>query len=214
MKTKICTKCGVEKTLSEFSKHKDRKYGVRNWCKLCSSEDYKQYRIKNKDKIQKYMQEFYQQYKSQIRKKQKEYRIKYPWKFVLYNIWQRCENPKSTSYPTYGAREIKILISEKEIKELWFRDKAYEMKKPSIDRIDNNGNYTFENCRFIEQSLNSSKDKFKPVLQFDLKGNFIKEWSSQKDASHQLKVAQGNISSVLNNSRFSAGGFSWKFKEI
>jgi hypothetical protein len=132
----------------------------------------------------------------------------------LCGIRQRCENPKNASYPTYGAREIKSLITEKEIKELWFRDKAWLLQVPSIDRIDNNGNYTFENCRFIEQSLNSSKDKFKPVLQFDLDGNFIKEWPSQKEASHQLKIAQGNISSVLNNNRFSAGGFSWKFKEI
>jgi hypothetical protein len=32
---KKCTKCGVEKPLSEFSKHKSGKNGIRAQCKLC-----------------------------------------------------------------------------------------------------------------------------------------------------------------------------------
>ncbi len=40
---------------------------------------------------------------------------------------------------------------------LYYRDGADKMKKPSIDRIDNNGDYTYENCRFIEMAENSRK---------------------------------------------------------
>lgn len=35
MKTKVCSKCGVEKPLLEFHKSKNHKYGVRNECKGC-----------------------------------------------------------------------------------------------------------------------------------------------------------------------------------
>ncbi len=37
---------------------------------------------------------------------------------------------------------------------LWIRDKAGKMKRPSIDRINSGGNYTLNNCRFIELSAN------------------------------------------------------------
>jgi hypothetical protein len=42
---------------------------------------------------------------------------------------------------------------------LWFRDKAYLMRHPSIDRIDSNGNYELNNCQFIEMKRNRVKDR-------------------------------------------------------
>lgn len=47
-------------------------------------------------------------------------------------------------------------LTIKDFEELWFRDKAFNLKCPSIDRIDSNQGYIKENCRFIENSLNIS----------------------------------------------------------
>lgn len=82
---------------------------------------------------------------------------RFPWYLVRRNAQQRCNNPNATGYKNYGGRGIKFFITLEELKQLWFRDKAFEMKHPSIDRIDNNGHYTFENCRFIELSENIKK---------------------------------------------------------
>lgn len=80
-----------------------------------------------------------------------------PWYQAWYNAKQRCLNPKNPSYQYYGEKGIKFFITINEVKQLWFRDKAYLMDKPSIDRIDNDESYIFENCRFIELSENVRK---------------------------------------------------------
>lgn len=50
----------------------------------------------------------------------------------------------------------------------------------------------------------------KKVLQYDLTGNFIKEWNSISEASRYVK---GDVSSCLNKRQKTAGGYIWKFKE-
>ena len=46
-------------------------------------------------------------------------------------------------------------MTKDDFKFIWFRDKAHGMKQPSIDRIDNDGNYELSNCRFIEHRENA-----------------------------------------------------------
>lgn len=67
----------------------------------------------------------------------------------------RTSNPKFEQYKDYGGRGIKCLITKEELKFLWFRDKAFMLKKPSINRIDNDGHYTVDNCNYIERGENS-----------------------------------------------------------
>ena len=100
----------------------------------------------------------------------------------------------------------------KQIKELWFRDRAFDMKRPSIDRKDNDLDYTFDNCRFLELGYNSGKNKQKPIFQCDLNGKIIREWNSIKEASETLKVGRFNISSNLIKNSKTAFGFIWKYK--
>lgn len=52
----------------------------------------------------------------------------------------------------------------------------------------------------------------KIVLQYDLDGNFIKEWCSVMEASRQLKLNNKNISSVCTGKRKKTGEYKWKYK--
>ena len=53
----------------------------------------------------------------------------------------------------------------------------------------------------------------KKILQYDLEGNFIKEWKSGSEAGRQLNIGQSNISACCRGLRKQANGFVWKFKE-
>ena len=81
-----------------------------------------------------------------------EYKNKSPWLIHYHCAMFRC-SPKGAYY----KKGRKVLMSVDDFKKLWFRDKAWKLSRPTVDRIDNNGNYTYDNCRFIELSENSRK---------------------------------------------------------
>ena len=88
----------------------------------------------------------------------------------LYRIWQgikrRCGNPAASNYQYYGARGITVCPEWRESYTA-FRDWALAngyQEGLSIDRIDVNGNYCPENCRWItmaEQQRNKRNTKHK-----------------------------------------------------
>lgn len=98
--------------------------------------------------------EHYDAYKKEWSQKNK---IKLFFYQVLGRIKKRCNNKKYQYYKYYGGKGIKANITLKELQILWKRDKGWLLKKPSIDRIDSNKDYYFENCQFIEHSENCAK---------------------------------------------------------
>lgn len=57
-----------------------------------------------------------------------------------------------------------------------------------------------------------SKNVSKPILQYDLEGNFIKEWSSSTQVKKELGFSNTNIGSCCQGKLKKAYGFIWKFK--
>ena len=55
-------------------------------------------------------------------------------------------------------------------------------------------------------------EKHSPVCQFDLNGNFIKEYNTIHNASCCTNISTGNIISCCNNYTKKAGGFIWRYK--
>jgi len=209
---KVCPECQLPKDLTEFGTVKNRIGGYSSYCTICKNNKQQQYYNNNKDKLAKEKRDYNANNRKKVRFLQKQHRNKYPWKETLHKIKQRCFNKNCAHYHNYGGRGIKCLITSEELKELWFRDKAYLMDKPSIDREDNDGDYEYSNCRYIEKNENSARSSRKTVLQCDLKGTFIREWESQTEASIQLKISQSHISNCCNEKYNHAGGFKWKFK--
>ena len=207
MKTKVCTKCHKEKSIKKFRKDRTKKDGLYSSCKLCYKRDNPYNSIVSKIKNKNY-------YK-QNRKKLLEYRKNrhkyYPWIITYYNINTRCNCKKHPNWKDYGGRDIKCLITKEEIKKLWFRDKAYLMKKPSIDRINNDGHYTYKNCRFIELSENIARKQRKPILQYTLNKNLINIFESIEDASKISGISRWQIQRDCENLKINKRKFIFRY---
>lgn len=93
------------------------------------------------------------------RKYNKNFREKNPCRRVLWMIRQRCNDSNSIGFKYYGGKGIKCLLTLTQIVKLWKRDRAFAMRRPSIDRKRSGGDYKFSNCRFIELSVNSSQPR-------------------------------------------------------
>ena len=52
----------------------------------------------------------------------------------------------------------------------------------------------------------------KPIVQYDLDGNYIAEYSCAKYAIEKFNLSQSSLSSNLNGRTKSCGGYKWKFK--
>ena len=126
-----------------------------------------------------------------ISRKEKYYRyIKLkPWSKNMTTLRNRCKNS-----PFYNG-EIKLrrcLITMVELEKLWFRDKAWLLKVPSVDRINNNGDYTYENCRFIERDENSRLGNIGKKLPIETK--YIRGKAHMKThCKYGHPLAEGNL---------------------
>ena len=59
---------------------------------------------------------------------------------------------------------------------------------------------------------NVSLVRSKPILQYDVNNNIIKEWPNAAKASEILNIKVASICNVLKNRAKTAGGFIWKYK--
>ncbi len=146
----------------------------------------------------------------------------------LYRTWQsmmnRCFDQRSVSYHRYGGRGITVAsawawwptFADWAIKSGWDRELQ-------IDRIDNDGNYSPDNCRFVTASVNCQNRDMKRMAvmareaQVMFHGKLFRcvetdeTFVTQVDAMRKHGVDRKTLRMALQGYYKQAGGLHWVY---
>lgn len=127
-------------------------------------------------------------------------------RYIYDNMKSRCLNRKNKGYKNYGGRGIKICdewLNHKNGFEnfySWAMDNGYE-ESLSIDRIDVNGNYEPDNCRWatFQEQMNNKTNTI--LLKYNETEKPLTEWAREYKipiVTLRTRIARGwNIERAL-----------------
>lgn len=100
-----------------------------------------------------------------------------------YKIWdamlQRCGNPKTQKYTAYGGRGITVCAEWSSFEQFYKDMGPRPSKDHSIDRIDNNGNYCKENCRWATRKEQQNNKRSNRMLTCKGETHALTQWAAE-----------------------------------
>lgn len=122
----------------------------------------------------------------------------------FYNTWHnmksRCYSKSNPKYYRYGGRGISVCDEWLDIKVFseWALNNGWKQGL-TLDRIDNDGNYCPENCRWVSVSENSRKKsstKIDNKIAEEIRSRRNENWY---DLADEYGCTHGNIWFIMNN---------------
>lgn len=145
---KTCRKCLVEYDESFFNKRPRGKNGINAQCKNCT-------RAQNK----------------------KQGKPKRP---LGHDVWRgmlkRCDYKKAINYHNYGGRGITYDPKWRTYGGFWEDMGPSFVPGLTLDRIDNDGNYSKENCRWATWREQSANRRNARIIEMDGESKILAEW--------------------------------------
>jgi hypothetical protein len=110
-------------------------------------------------------------------------------------IWRgmlaRCNNPKNKDWSRYGGRGVSV-CNRWHTFENFFSDMGYRPAGLSIDRIDTNGNYEPDNCRWVDMKTQNRNRRSQKLLTHNNKTQCVSAWAEE------LGITRGTLQSRLS----------------
>lgn len=120
------------------------------------------------------------------RMKRKYGQENHPLYYRFKTMRNRCYSPKVVGYSRYGGRGIRVC-------ERWdtfsgFLADMGESWRPGLflDRIDNDGDYCPENCRWVTRKENNNNTRANRVVSFRGKRMTLSQWSDHLGINYRM----------------------------
>lgn len=149
----------------------------------------------------------------------------------IYKIWasmkDRCKNPNNAKFDRYGGRGIDICAGWEtfEIFYNWAIQNGYE-ENLTIDRIDNDGNYEPDNCRWVDMVVQANNKSNNHLLTIGGETHTISEWSRITGLNPRLiseranrgcspeEILNKNYKKIVRGQLFKYHGVEYTIKEL
>lgn len=107
---------------------------------------------------------------------------KHPMFQAYYDMVRRCTNPSRKDYHHYGGRGIKVCDRWLEPNGEGFKNfledsKDFEGEGGEIDRVDVDGNYCPENCKWATRKEQTRNTRFNHVIEYKGESKCMAEWA-------------------------------------
>lgn len=107
---------------------------------------------------------------------------------IYYSMIARCNNPQNAAYKNYGGRGITVC---QEWKDNFMNFYKWAMANGytetlTIDRIDVNGNYEPDNCRWVDTKIQGRNKRTNTTITYNGETHCIVEWAEIYNISEKL----------------------------
>ncbi len=117
---------------------------------------------------------------------------------VWHNMMDRCYKPEASSYHSYGARGIVVCDEWHDYERFkeWAFSSGYdpnaEAFKCMLDRIDNNGDYSPDNCRWVDSKTQNNNRRTCRYITWKGETHSVTEWNERLNLPKGLLIQRLN----------------------